>query len=196
MKGMDVMMFWKAFLTALIFVSPALADDGFYTRFDAAYAAPVQKGGREGYAWRSGFGWRLASHFRLEMTAGYTRNRFGNGFRADQSHGRLSSTAVFANAAVDLFTAAGATPFVFGGIGLSRNRTRPSDIGAAAVPPGSRHALARQGGAGIAFALPEGLTLDVGYAYTDYGRFGFTPLSAEKSSVRQVFAGVRYDFKD
>lgn len=189
-------MFWKTFLLFMTAAFPAFAESGFYTRFDAAYANPVDKGGRDGYAWRSGFGWRLASHFRLEMTAGYTRNRFGNGFRADRSHGRLSSTAVFANGAVDLFTAGKTTPFVFGGIGISSNKTRPSDIGATPVPPCRRRNTAWQAGAGFAFSLPENLTLDLGFVHTDYGRFGFAPLSSKKSAVRQVFAGIRYDFTD
>lgn len=189
-------MFRKFFLLFMVAAFPAYAESGFYTRFDAAYVNPVEKGGRDGYAWRSGFGWRLAPHLRAEMTAGYARTNIGNGFHADFSHGRLSVAALSANAVVDLFTLAGATPFVFGGVGLSKNRTRPSDIGPVAVAPRRRRTLARQAGAGIAFALPEDLTLDIGFAYVNNGRFGLTPAESEKLHTRQVFIGVRYDFRD
>lgn len=179
-----------AFVVALLLSGNAFAsDENFYTRFDTAYTIGVEDGVKDGFSWQTGFGWKWFDAIRTEMTFDYMRNDLGEAL-----HGRVSSKAVFVNAAWDVFSVRGITPYVMAGIGVSKNKVQRSVVGGLEIPRGRRTAFPWQAGAGIGFSLPNRLTLDVGYVYTNLGRFDWGDLPDKDVRLQRFSVGLRYDF--
>lgn len=122
------------------------------------------------------------------------RNDLGDSLRGEALHGRVSSKAVFVNAAWDVFSVRGITPYVMAGIGVSKNKVQRSVVGGLEIPRGRRTAFPWQAGAGIGFSLPNRLTLDVGYVYTNLGRFDWGDLPDKDVRLQRFSVGLRYDF--
>lgn len=183
-----------AFVLALMLSGNAVADENFYTRFDMAYTDGVEDGVKDGFSWQTGFGWKWFGALRTEMAFSYARNDLGETLDGEALHGRVSSKAVFANAAWDIFSAYGITPYVMAGIGVSKNKIQETRIGAAVVPKSRHTAFPWQTGAGIGFSMPNRLTLDVGYVYTNLGRFDWDVLPDKDVRLQRLSVGLRYDF--
>ena len=162
-----------AFVVALLLSGNAFAsDENFYTRFDTAYSIGV----------------------RTEMTFYYMRNDLGDSLRGEALHGRISSKAVFVNAAWDVFSVRGITPYVMAGIGVSKNKIQKPRVRTVVVPKKRRTASPWQTGGGIGFSLPKRLTLDIGYVYTNLGRFDWGDLPDKDVRLQRFSVGLRYDF--
>ena len=113
-----------AFVVALLLSGNAFAsDENFYTRFDTAYSIGVEDGVKDGFSWQTGFGWKWFDALRTEMTFDYMRNDLGDSLRGEALHGRISSKAVFVNAAWDVFSVRGITPYVMAGNGCRSQKT-------------------------------------------------------------------------
>ena len=137
-----------AFVVALLLSGNAFAsDENFYTRFDMAYSIGVEDGVKDGFSWQTGFGWKWFDAIRTEMTFDYMRNDLGDSLRGEALHGRISSKAVFVNAAWDVFSVRGITPYVMAGIGVSKNKVQRSVVGGLEIPRGRRTAFPWQAGA-------------------------------------------------
>ena len=184
-----------ALIAVLLMSGNAFADgENFYTRFDAAYTIGVEDGVKDGFAWRTGFGWKWFDVLRTEMTFDYLRNDLGGTLRGEALHGRVSSKAVFVNAAWDVVSVGGVTPYVTAGVGVSKNKIQETRIGTLIVPKERRTSYPWQAGGGIGFSLPNRLTLDIGYAYTNLGRFDWGDLSDKTVRLQRLSVGLRYDF--
>lgn len=183
------------FVVALLLSGNAFAsDENFYTRFDMAYSIGVEDGVKDGFSWQTGFGWKWFDAIRTEMTFDYMRNDLGDSLRGEALHGRISSKAVFVNAAWDVFSVRGITPYVMAGIGVSKKKIQKTRVGTVVVPKKRRTAYPWQTGGGIGFSLPKGLTLDIGYVYTNLGRFDWGDLPDKDVRLQRFSVGLRYDF--
>lgn len=183
-----------AFVLALMLSGNAFADENFYTRFDMAYTDGVEDGIKDGFSWQTGFGWKWFGAIRTELVFSYARNDLGETLNGEALHGRVSSKAVFANAAWDVFSAYGMTPYVMAGVGVSKNKIQETRIGAAVIPKSRHTSFPWQTGAGIGFSMPNRLTLDVGYVYTNLGRFDWDVLPDKDVRLQRLSVGLRYDF--
>lgn len=109
----------------------------------------------------------------------------------------VSQAAVMLNVLVDLGSGGRFTPYVGGGLGFGATRLEAPDLDEDEVKTG----LAWQLKAGVAVALSDRATLDVGYRYlrgaefdVEYSEPGFGyELSAEPTS-HMITAGVRFSF--
>ena len=190
---------------------PAFAgsDDGFYTRFDAGYAN-VEGGYNDGAVLRSGFGTRIGDAFRAEFMI--SRRRFEmRGLREIDRHvgetkGRISELAVTGNAYWDFYRGNAFSLYVGGGAGIGRNKMSNANIGGAFLKGRNKYAFVWHAGGGVAFELPENLTLDIGYDYVDAGYFetkaslrSFSPAMfwdtrRESVASHEFHIGLRYNF--
>lgn len=184
-------------------------EDGFYTRFDAAYAAAPDRADW-GYVLRAGFGKRRNDHFRTEFML--TRHRHElDGIRREgmvlgASKGRVSAMTALANVYWDIFTWKGVTPYIGAGVGVSRNKMTDIAIYPAVLKGTTKFRLAGQVGAGVGIALPKNLELDLGWTYMDMGNFetkaSYNPWmadsyhSARREDIRshEFHIGLRYNF--
>lgn len=194
-----------AFLVLLLSAFPVRAekaDDGFYTRFDAGGVYSTQAPLKKGFSVRTGIGQKWADMLRTEFTVEYTRTVMrGRGAydgQAGNVRTRLPSLAAMASAYVDLFDLKNITPYVGAGIGVSRNALPDAVVDGRQVFGLTRFRTAWQVSGGIGIGLPENLVLDIGYAYTDLGRFStktsLPPVLTQDVKVRKINIGLRYNF--
>lgn len=178
----------------------ALAEDGLYLRADTGWSlsrdagkdvdddvgsSPIVGGGI-GYKYKA---------FRGDVTLGYR-----GGYDIDTSanyavlgnthfDGDVSSLALMANAYVDITKYGRFTPYVGGGIGVSRNKVSDSDITTALGATGSldgatKTSLAWQLSLGTGIEVAPHWTVDVGYRYIDLG----TAKSGDTATIGGVSA--------
>ena len=194
-----------AFLFLMLSAFPVRAektDDGFYTRFDAGGVYSTQTSLKKGISVRAGVGQKWADMLRTELTVEYTRTVMrGRGSydgRAVNVRTRLPSLAAMASAYVDLFEFKNVTPYIGAGAGVSRNALPDAVVDGRQVFGLTRFRTAWQVSGGIGIGLPENLVLDIGYAYTDLGKFStktsLPPVLTQDVKVRKINIGLRYNF--
>ena len=188
--------------------TPALADEGFYTRFDAGYAN-IEGNFDANYLLQTGFGYKIGSSFRTDFII--SRRRFDmsgmrelDGIRGE-TKGRISALAATLNGYWDFLKFKTVSFYVGAGVGIGRNKTTDTTIGQAFVKGRRKYDFVWHAGGGVAFELPKNLTLDVGYDYSDLGYFE-TKMTLKASrdavwnSIREDVAahefriGLRYNF--
>ena len=110
------------------------------------------------------------------------------------------------NAYYDFNTDSAFTPYIGGGIGYAT--TKLSDTRARTGAKSNSHTnFAWQIGGGIAYAVNDNVSIDVGYRYVDYGKFdkitdivdfGELGPDAYRTSIdttaNELYAGIRYTF--
>jgi len=115
---------------------------------------------------------------------------------------QLSSHAVMANVYYDIKTKSKFTPFIGGGIGVSRNKTQ-SDVtviatNAPAKASTTKNNFAWNLGAGVGYQLTDAITLDASYRYVDLGKAVWgTPtmeITGQDLTSHEVTIGLRYAF--
>lgn len=194
-----------AFLLLLLSAVPARAGndgDGFYTRFDAGGIYGTQSSVKKGFSVRTGIGQKWAGFLRTEFTVEYTRAVMkGPGAydgTAENVRTRLPSVAAMASAYMDLFDYKNVSPYVGAGIGVSRNALPDAVVDGRQVFGRTRYRAAWQAAGGIGIGLPANLVLDIGYVYTDFGRFStkssLPPVLTQDAKVRKINIGLRYEF--
>ncbi len=193
--------FLCAFALTVLSAGTAAADgDGFYTRFDAGYSDGARRGVGKGVTVQTGFG-QKAGIFRGEFTVEYTRNRTKGGAfdgLAGSSRTRLMSLAAMASGYADLFTVKGVTPYIGGGVGVSRNDLPDFVVDGRQFFGNTKYRLAWKAAAGVGIDLPARLVLDIGFAYAGLGRFSTKdnprPPLRQEMNARKFTAGLRYNF--
>ena len=199
----------KKGLYALIFLlagtCPAFAadgEDGFYTRADVGYVYGTGNGLKKGYTAQTGFGQKWGGFLRSEFTFEYTRTRLKGPESFDKAGGnvrsRLPSWAAMTTTYADLFSYKGVSPYIGIGVGVTRNDMPDVVVNGRQMFGDSVFRLAWKAAAGVGIDLPENLVLDIGYAYTDLGRFStkavLGPTVHQDVKVRKIYLGLRYNF--
>lgn len=194
---MKKMVFFFLFLTMA--ATSALAkdkDDGFYTRFDVGYSYGTQNTVKKGYAAQIGFGQKWAKVLRSEFTVEYSRNRLKNIECGSRS--RFPSLAAMTTTYVDLFSYKGVAPYVGAGVGVARNDMPDFVFDGRQMFGDVKYRLAWKAVGGVGIDLPKNLVLDLGYVYTDLGRFSAKSVGGETFGqdvrIRKMFIGLRYNF--
>lgn len=182
--------------------------DGFYTRFDVAYAKAEGQFDR-GYVLRTGFGKKYTDHLRGEFSLSRHRHDLKGIRQVDnirgETNGRISSLTAMVNGYVDLFEWKGFSPYVGIGAGVSRNKMTNVGLYPIVLKGLTKYRLAWQAIGGIGIELPKNLILDIGYSYVNLGDFQtkktydyVIPIaySARKEDVRshEFHIGLRYNF--
>ena len=112
------------------------------------------------------------------------------------------------NGYYDFNTDSAFTPYVGGGIGYAKTKlTAASGFAVDRNRRVSHTNFAWQLGGGIAYAVNDNVSVDVGYRYIDYGRFnkttGFASIpglvdryrkTSVDASASEIYAGIRYTF--
>ncbi len=163
----------------------ALAEDGLYLRADTGWSlsrdagqdvnddvgsSPIVGGGI-GYKYKAFRGdLTLAYRGGYDIDTNATYPVLGN----THFDGDVSSLALMANAYVDITKYGRFTPYVGGGIGVSRNKVSDTDITTALGATGSldgatKTSLAWQLSAGTGIEVAPHWTVDLGYRYIDLG---------------------------
>ena len=162
-----------------------------------SFAAGVSYG-LEGGAIRTELEWQRNTAARMNNTeATYTG---GLGF-AETDKTKIKTHAYMLNAYYDFDTCTKFTPYVGAGIGLAKTKIAHAvyDEWKDTV---KHTGIAWQIGAGIAYALNDNVSVDVGYRYIDYGKFkdslvhedlGLLRTSYE-TTANELYAGLRYSF--
>jgi len=181
------------------------SPDVFYTGYAPPIDAFFSERLRSIATFGGGFGLRLNSWFRTDVTVDYgSKSKFtgrltcpgacgglGAGLTSSES-AKLSATTILANAYLDLGHWYGFTPYVGAGIGASNLEISDytfinPDGTVGANPSGKRWGLTWALMAGLAVQITDGLSVDAGYRYLDLGK--------TRSGV--VFGGpARVEFKD
>lgn len=160
----------------------------------------------------AGIGYQVAPWLRSDVTidrrfgGAYKGSRFGASSLAfDRAD--LEATTVLLNAYIDLPLWSGVTPYLGGGIGISRNRFDDAEriVGSGGspvvLPSRTETALAWALTGGVAFDLTDRLKLDLAYRYSHLGwaRTGFAdigepPIRARSIGTHELRIGARYMF--
>jgi opacity protein-like surface antigen len=175
---------------AAMSITSAQAQDssGLYLRLDSGWSFSRDAGGEfeddvgGSYILGAGLGYRFSPNLRGDITATYR-----GGYDVDftnrvilfpvtaQAKADVSSIAGLVNVYYDIGKFGLFTPYVGGGIGLSRNKI--DDV--SAIAPGGvtaqidgdeKISLAWQLSAGTAIEIRPGVSFDIGYRYIDLGK--------------------------
>lgn len=121
---------------------------------------------------------------------------------------KIKTHAYMLNAYYDFDTCTKFTPYVGAGIGLAKTKIANMEYGGFRWFDKSteKHTgIAWQIGAGIAYALNDNVSVDVGYRYIDYGKFDVTTSggrwqgmgfdrTSHETTANELYAGLRYSF--
>ncbi len=111
----------------------------------------------------------------------------------------LENNSIMLNAYYDIETGTKFTPYVGAGVGLARLKAKIKQDDGSVSKSGTNFAW--QVGAGVAYAVTDDLSVDLGYRYTDSGdvtKKGVSEDGAWKtkfdSSAHEILLGARYSF--
>ncbi len=135
----------------------------------------------------AGLGFYVTDYFRVEASSGYWRREIAILFANAAVSGRVTApvqnVATYFSAYLDIPTALAwdwrpFTPYVGGGVGFAWTRIPYGNVAqsdGSILTAGSREnvSFAWKAAAGTEIALLSNVSLDVGYAYLDLGRFRF-----------------------
>ncbi len=172
------------------------ATDGFYTRFDVGYSYSNQPTVKKGYAVELGFGQKWAKVLRSEFSVAYSRNRLKD--LDNEARSRFPSLAAMTTTYVDLFSYKGVSAYVGAGVGIARNDMPDFVFDGNRMIGDIKYRLSWKAAAGVGIDLPKNLVLDIGYVYTDLGRFSAETVAGERFRqdvrIRKILLGLRYNF--
>ncbi|MGQ9369541.1 outer membrane protein [Azospirillum sp. ST 5-10] len=216
-----------AVIVAAIGVTCATADgaaaQGLYLRGDVGASFGRDVGGSvvegtgfagdlgESLLLEAGVGYQLPYNLRTDVTVGY---RPGFAIDSSETLGGLSVSAdadvtswsIMANLYYDVPTGTAFTPYVGGGLGVAFNTVDDIDyaIGAGRIREegDTKTNFAWSLQAGVAYAMTENATIDLGYRYVDLGEFetgGSSTVGTVESAdgdvrAHEVKIGLRYRF--
>ncbi|HEY4136323.1 MAG TPA: outer membrane beta-barrel protein [Alphaproteobacteria bacterium] len=210
-----------ASLAALIATSAqAQESNNRYLRIDSGYSFSRDAGGDldtdvdNSYIVGVGAGYRFNSNIRADLTVGYrggyeAKDTLTSGTFTVDAEGDVSSLAGLLNLYYDIGKYGVFTPYVGGGIGLSRNKIDDVAISSGGVGLGQidgddRISFAWQLSAGTSIELSKAVSLDIGYRYIDLGKAetsdngnaGGTPITGlhQEGDLRahEVQVGIRF----
>ena len=205
---------WKPYISAKITASNLALDnssrmvdeDGdFNKRFGlgedsqhvwgTSFAAGVANG-----AIRTEIEWHRNTAARLSNTR--VRTYFGEA-EADGNKTKIKTNAILLNAYYDFDMGSAFTPYIGAGIGYGKTKiamARYEDEWLTKRTT-SHTNITWQIGAGVAYALNDNVSVDVGYRYIDYGKFdkkfiadGFVSRNSFQVTENELYAGIRYSF--
>lgn len=166
-----------------------------------SFAAGVSYG-LEGGAIRTELEWQRNTAARMNNTiASY--DGVGD---AETEKTKIKTHAYMLNAYYDFDTCTKFTPYVGAGIGLAKTKiARHGEYDGPFMRGGEgtvKHTgIAWQIGAGIAYALNDNVSVDVGYRYIDYGKFKDSLIfdhgsfrTSYETTANELYAGLRYSF--
>ena len=169
-----------------------------------SFAAGVSYG-LEGGAIRTELEWQRNTAARMNNTYAHYYGE-GDG-EAGTSKTKIKTHAYMLNAYYDFDTCTKFTPYVGAGIGLAKTKiARHGDTYDGPFMGGEgtvKHTgIAWQIGAGIAYALNDNVSVDVGYRYIDYGKFKDSLVDEDwgiyrtsyETTANELYAGLRYSF--
>lgn len=104
-------------------------------------------------------------------------------------HVKLTSDSFMANAYIDLMPNYWISPFISGGIGMSRLETENGGSDAGTSFKDDDNTFSWMLGAGLSIRLNRCLNLDAGYRYIDMGDLGDAEFN-----VHEVYGGLRFTF--
>ncbi len=194
---------------------------GFYLRLDSGWSFSRDAGGDidtdfgDSYLVGGGAGYRFNDYLRADVTISYrggydiddAQTLSGSSFAVQ---GDASSLTGMVNAYVDVGRFGRVTPYVGGGIGVSRNTI--SDLSAtfagvsATVDDETSTSFAWQASAGLGIEVAPNLAIDVGYRYMDLGSIetgdtvtvGGASIGGAASDgdlrAHEIQVGLRYSF--
>ncbi len=198
----------SAMVLAISTVSSASAKDGFYlavrggnTNFNLNNKKDASTdSAREDY----GDTWHVAGalgykykYFRLEGEYTFRNNIDDNyenivsGNITSDRNVKLDADTFLVNAYVDLMPNYWISPYIAGGIGLSRLKLESHVINGAGSPETSEKdtTFTWMLGAGLSLRLNRCLNLDAGYRYVDMGELGHAEFT-----LHEVYGGLRFTF--
>ncbi|MBY0532563.1 MAG: porin family protein [Xanthobacteraceae bacterium] len=156
-----------------------LRGDFTYRMFDVSGA----NGPEDAAMFGAGIGYQFASWLRGDVTLDY---QFGSSFSATDNPAvagaKLWSSALFANAYVDLGTWYGVTPYVGAGVGAAFND----------LDSEGRWNFAWALMAGAAYHLSPNLSIDFGYRYADLGSAYALTGALVDVTTQEFKIGLRY----
>ena len=162
------------------------------------------------------WGFSLAAGIKKELEKGAVRAEFEfTRFQPTSSYMTLSGRqtkyktqihSYMINAYYDFNTDSAFTPYIGGGIGYAKTKLSETK-GRRGTKSNSHTNFAWQIGGGIAYAVNDNVSIDVGYRYVDYGKFdkitriddfGELGPDAYRTSIdttaNELYAGIRYTF--
>jgi opacity protein-like surface antigen len=157
----------------------------------------------DSWVFGAGVGYRVNPNIRAELALGYR-----SGFELDQSdpqappstfRGEIRNWNVMLNGYYDIDFGQPWKPYVGAGIGYARNKLRTITVTNPSVPGvvvpiagDTDSGLAWSLGVGVGYALPNGMTLDVGYRYIDLGdlKVPALPVSVPSIGPAAPYAGA------
>ena len=121
---------------------------------------------------------------------------------------KIKTDAILLNAYYDFDTASAFTPYIGAGIGYGKTKianANGDNYGWFRKNTFSHTNIAWQIGAGIAYALNDNVSVDVGYRYIDYGKFdikktgraygsNYRQRDSYQATENELYAGIRYSF--
>ena len=164
-----------------------------------SFAAGVSYG-LEGGAIRTELEWQRNTAARMNNTSVWYAGGLGN--VDETSKTKIKTHAYMLNAYYDFDTCTKFTPYVGAGIGLAKTKIANMVYGGGFVKSTEKHTgIAWQIGAGIAYALNDNVSVDVGYRYIDYGKFDVSSIfdngsfrASYETTANELYAGLRYSF--
>ncbi len=105
----------------------------------------------------------------------------------------LENQSLMLNMYVDIITKTSLTPYIGGGVGVSKRKLTASAYGRSEEFL-NKEALAWQVGGGFAWAINDNVALDIGYRYTDYGEADGDYATDIGTTAHEVYVGARYTF--
>ncbi len=172
-----------------------------------SFAAGVSYG-LEGGAIRTELEWQRNTAARMNNTYAV----YHDDGEAYSSRDKIKTHAYMLNAYYDFDTCTKFTPYVGAGIGLAKTKiahhgTMIDEFDMFRAEGTAKHTgIAWQIGAGIAYALNDNVSVDVGYRYIDYGKFKDSSLedrgpdevtlsrTSYETTANELYAGLRYSF--
>lgn len=190
-----------AAISTSAFADMDMGADSFYLRGDvigSKFTKVNSHKSKTGFGLDLAAGYRAMDNVRVELVYNHAFNPEFKAKGADKSKYKFNADAVLVRAFVDVADLGMAKPYVGAAVGWAqlgvKNTNTTTNVSEKAK---NKNNLAWSLHAGAGFGVADGVTLDVGYSYRDYGKTKAVgkAAAAPKYALRShnVSAGVRFD---
>ncbi|MBR1605713.1 MAG: porin family protein [Alphaproteobacteria bacterium] len=212
---------WKPYISAKLTASQLSVNTSGRYVGDGFIEKSLNSGDETQHVWGTSFAagaasgairteieWHRNTAARMSDTNSTINAILGN--TVETGKAKIKTDALLLNAYYDFETDSAFTPYVGAGIGYAKTKITQSRYVSWALEgfdkaTNSHTNFAWQIGAGIAYALNDHVSIDVGYRYIDYGKFNVKNYVDEgwRDGIRrtsyevtenELYAGIRYSF--
>lgn len=198
-----------AAISTSAFAEMGMSEDSFYLRADVL-GSKFNKVSAWGMSHKSkwdvgldvGAGYRIMDNMRAELVYNYAFNpKMKHSETNFSSRVKINAQSLMVRGLVDLADLGMAKLYAGAGLGWAQVGAKYTEAGSAAIAgysakAGNKNNLAWSLHAGSGFSVADGVTLDIGYSFRDYGKTkAFNKDNGGKVAVRShnLSAGVRFD---